>query len=447
VAEGAEEAISVAEFGRRLRRAVEATGTEWIEGEVASLRPAASGHLYFSLKDEREEAVIDCVMYRTQALRWRRVLTDGARVQLRGRASFWAPRGRLQLVAEAARPAGRGALLAALEALKEKLRAEGLFEPSRKRALPAEPRIVGVVTSAHGAAIHDIVKVAFRRGSVRIVLSPALVQGEGAAASIVSAIDRIERYPGLDVLIVGRGGGSNDDLLAFSDERVVRRVAAARVPVVSAVGHEVDTTLTDLVADVRASTPSQAAELVVPDVASRASALAGLCRALGRAVRARLLEDGHLVQGLRNRTSDPRFLIAEKQQYVDDLRARLARRLERDLVRRSASVAALRSRLASRHPRAVVAQARSELGPLRARLEAIAELRLEQAHGALGQAASRLDALSPLSVLARGYAIATRADGRALRHASDVQKGDDITVRLHEGWVEATVRRVEEPSQ
>lgn len=441
----AEEAISVAELSRRLRRAVESTtGKEWVEGEVASFRPAASGHLYFSLKDEREDAVIDCVMYRTQALRARRVLLDGARVQLLGRATVWAPRGRLQLVVDQARPAGRGALLAALEALKEKLRAEGLFEPSRKRSLPEQPRIVGVVTSAHGAAFHDIVKVAFRRGRVRIVLSPALVQGDGAPASIVSAIDRIEQYPGLDVLIVGRGGGSSDDLLAFSDERVVRRVAAVGVPVVSAVGHEVDTSLTDWVADVRAATPSQAAELVVPDTSEREASVARLARAIARAMHARLLEDAHLLQGLRSKVSDPRFLIAEKQQYVDDLRVRLERRLERDVSKRRASVESLRGRLTARHPSTVIAESRSELGPLSARLGALAELRIEKAHGALGEVASRLHALSPLSVLSRGYAIATRADGRAVRTSADVRVGDDISVRVHEGTIAATVRRIEE---
>jgi len=443
----AEEAISVAELTHRLKRAVEGTtGKEWVEGEVASLRAASSGHVYFTLKDEREDACIDCVIYRTQALRARRHLTEGARVQLLGRATVWAPRGRLQLVGELARPAGRGALLAALEALKEKLRTEGLFEPSRKRALPAEPRVVGVVTSAHGAAIHDIVTVGFRRGSVRIVLSPALVQGDGAPASIVAAIERIERYPGLDVLIVGRGGGSNDDLMAFNDERVVRRVAAARVPVVSAVGHEVDTTLTDLVADVRAATPSQAAELVVPDTQSRARALGSAEKALLRAARSRLLEDLHLVSGLRSKLSDPRFLIAEKQQYVDDLSNRLERHVERKLARQTSSLESLDARLAARHPRLVVARARADIEVRSGRLGALVSLRVARARSELGNAAARLDALSPLSVLSRGYAIATTRDGRAVRRAKDVRDGDDLFIRVHEGSVEATVRRTRESS-
>lgn len=432
---------------KRLRRAVESTAVrDWIEGEVASLKSAASGHLYFSLKDEREDACLECVMYRREALRGRRYVVEGARVQIRGRPTVWAPRGRLQFVADGARPAGRGALLAALEALKEKLRAEGLFDAARKRPLPPDIRIVGLITSAHGAAVHDVVTVAFRRGSVRIVLSPALVQGDGAPASIITAIERLERYPGLDVVIIGRGGGSGDDLMAFNDEWVVRRIASIHVPVVSAVGHEVDTTLTDWVADVRAATPSQAAELVVADCVARAEALSRARVALARAMHARVLEDEHTLERLQARLTDPRFVIAEKQQHLDDFMMRLERRMTREGARRRAALDELRSRLSARHPRAVVARARAELSPLSARLFAATELRLGEARGSLGEVASRLHALSPLNVLGRGYAIATH-DGRALRRANDVRPGDAITLRLHEGRVEATVDRTEEGSQ
>jgi exodeoxyribonuclease VII large subunit len=445
-ARAVQEAISVAELTRRLRRAVETTtGKDWVEGEVAGLRAASSGHLYFSLKDEREDACLDCVMYRTQALRGRRLILDGARVQVFGRATVWAPRGRLQFVAEVARPAGKGALQAALEALKEKLSQEGLFDPARKRPLPKAPRIVGVVTSAHGAAIHDIVTVAFRRGSVRIVLSPALVQGDYAPQSIITALDRLERYPGLDVIIIGRGGGSNEDLMAFNDERVVRRVARIGVPVVSAVGHEVDTTLTDWVADVRAATPSHAAELVVPDMTARVESLVRLERALVRAIRARVSDDQHVLSRLRNQIHDPRFAIAERQQLIDDLTIRLERRVERGLARRKNVLDALAGRLSARHPRVVVARARVELGPLAARLASVARRSIAEGRGALGEAASRLDALSPLSVLSRGYSIATRADGRAVRRASDVSPGDAVRVRLHEGALTVTVTGTEEP--
>ncbi len=445
MAERSDEAISVADFARRLRRAVEgASGRDWVEGEIRSPRAVASGHVYFSLKDEREDATLDCVMYRMQALRGRRHLIDGARVQIFGRATVWAPRGRLQIVAEAVRPAGRGALLAALEALKETLRAEGLFEASRKRALPREPRIVGVVTSADGAAIHDIVTVAFRRGRVRIVLSPALVQGDGAPNSILFALDRLERYPGLDAIIIGRGGGSGEDLMAFNDERVVRRVAALSVPVVSAVGHEVDTTLTDWVADVRAATPSEAAELVVPDFVERVEMLGRLRETLSRAMHARLLEDAHFLGRVGARLSDPRFVIAEKQQLVDDLTTRIERRMARTAARRRGTLESLRSRLAARHPRAVVFGASAELGPLVARLRAAAHRAIENARRKLGEGESQLVALSPLAVLSRGYSIATLPDGRVVRRASDVAPGARISLRLGEGGLDATVDRTRE---
>src|SRR5690606_7050109 len=281
--------VGVAGLHRRLKNAVHAAcGFEWVEGEIASLKRAPSGHAYFQLKDEREEAVLDCVMYKFYAARARRFLNEGARVQLSGRATIYAARGRLQYVAESLRPAGRGALLEALERLKQRLAAEGLFDPSRKRPLPEEPRIVGIVTSRSGAVFHDIRTVALRRAPVRLVLSHATVQGNGAAESLIEALDRIERYPGLDLLIVGRGGGSEEDLAVFNDERVVRRVARCQVPVISAVGHEIDVTLTDLVADRRAATPSEAAELAVPSAEERRERLARCTRQLEQAMRARL---------------------------------------------------------------------------------------------------------------------------------------------------------------
>ncbi|MCC6668874.1 MAG: exodeoxyribonuclease VII large subunit [Polyangiaceae bacterium] len=439
-----EEVISVAELDRRLKRAVEAvTGREWVEGEIASLKLAPSGHAYFSLKDEREDAIVECVMYRMNAQRARRHLTDGARVQLFGRATLWAPRGRLQLVAESLRPAGRGALLEALEKLKARLLAEGLFAPEKKRPLPAEPRVVGVVTSAAGAAFHDIRTVAFRRGGVRLVLSPAVVQGEAAPESIVRAIDLLECYPGLDVMIVGRGGGSGEDLMAFNHEQVVRRVAAARVPVVSAVGHEVDLTLCDLAADVRAATPSQAAELVIPDASARRELLVRQTRHLLRAMQGRLLEERSRVERLRGQLSDPRFLIAERQQSLDELGSRLERATTRTLARRRALVVDAERRLSARHPRAVLAQARARLAPLEARLGAAAGAEVGRCRARAGELVARLAALSPLAVLARGYAIATLPGGRAIRAASEVNPGDAISIRVSAGRIGARVTDTE----
>jgi exodeoxyribonuclease VII large subunit len=437
---GPDEVIGVSELDRRLRRAVEEASLRvWVEGEVSSLKRAPSGHVYFSLKDEAEDAIVECVMYRFNALRARRHLNEGARLQLTGQATVWAPRGRLQFVVNELRPVGRGALLEALEKLKERLTAEGLFAPERKRPLPSEPRVVGVVTSGSGAAFHDIVSVAFRRGDVKIVLSPALVQGEGAPESILRALDLIERYPGLDVVVIGRGGGSAEDLLAFNDERVVRRVARFRVPVVSAVGHEIDFSLTDLAADVRAATPSQAAELVVPESRARAAAWQRAQGALSRATLARILRFRGQIERARARLSDPRFVIAERQQELDELGSALGRRASEALAERRARWEVLTRRLYTRHPRAVLAGARADLGPLNVRLESAALRRLSRAEARLSGAATRLDGLSPLTILGRGYAIATRADGRAVRTSDDVALGEEIALRLSRGRLLARV--------
>jgi exodeoxyribonuclease VII large subunit len=364
-------------------------------------------------------------------------------LQLWGRATVWAPRGRLQLVGTFARPAGRGALLEALEALKKKLEAEGLFAGERKRALPADPRVLGVVTSAHGAALHDIRTVAFRRSSLRLLLSPALVQGDSAPDSIVRALDLLEHVRGLDVVILGRGGGSGEDLMAFNDERVVRRVASFPVPVVSAVGHEVDTTLTDLVADVRAATPSQAAELVVPDKNARGAALARMRAALERALLARLELEQERLLHLRAKLRDPRFVVLERQQDVDELRERLERRMERALHARRSQLSASVRRLQARHPRAVLSRGRVELGPLRVRLEAALRRRMERSRSELSDAAARLHGLSPLAVLGRGYAIVSRPDGRVVRRAEEAPPGSDVSVRLGHGALTARVTGVE----
>jgi exodeoxyribonuclease VII large subunit len=328
---------SVADLDRRLKRAVEmATPDVWVEGEVSGAKSAPSGHLYFCLKDEKEDAVVDCVMYRSSPVRARKLVVDGARVQLRGRATIFAPRGRLQFVGDNARPAGRGALLEALENLKNRLLAEGLFSPDRKRPLPTHAALVGVVTSPSGAAIHDIVKVAFRRGGVRIVLSPTLVQGPGAALRVVDAFDRLECLEGLDAIIVGRGGGSADDLMVFNEEIVVRRIAACRVPVVSAVGHEVDVTLTDMAADARAATPSQAAEMLVPDAEAQRKAVLQLRGRMVRAMRGHFAENRAALGSLRVAFAHFRLTLSENEQKVDELEQRLEQAMFRIGARRRA---------------------------------------------------------------------------------------------------------------
>jgi exodeoxyribonuclease VII large subunit len=432
--------LSVGELDRRLKRAVEGVGPAvHVEGEVSGLRPAASGHAYFILKDEVEEAMIDCVMYRSAPPRSRRLLAEGARVVLIGRPTFWAPRGRLQFTAEEARPAGRGALLEALERLKEKLSAEGLFDPERKRRLPAEPRVIGVVTSAGGAAIHDIVTVAFRRGAAKILLSPALVQGAGAAAQMIKAIALLERVPEVDVVILGRGGGSAEDLGAFNDEQLVRKVAASRVPIVSAVGHEIDTTFTDLAADARAATPSQAAELLVPDSEAREAALEHLRARLEQALD-RTLEDAQdELDRLAARLGTPERLLAPRRQRVDDALERIEAAAGRIVRERRGAVSRLERRLAARHPMALISAAHGALAPLELRLVSAMRRGLAERRRALAHDAGSLDALSPLAVLGRGYAIATTPSGKAIRDAREVSPGDPLDLRVHSGRIRATV--------
>ena len=437
---------SVADLDRRLRRAVEEVSVDvWVEGEVSGASAAPSGHVYFGLKDEREEAMIECVMYRSSSLRARQLVTDGAKLQLHGRATVWAPRGRLQFVADQARPVGRGALLEALENLKNKLFAEGLFAAERKKAIPPDPAVIGVVTSASGAVIHDIAKVAFRRGSVRIVLSPTLVQGQNAARCLVEAIDVLERLPEVSVIVVARGGGSADDLMVFNDEAVVRRVASCRVPVVSAVGHETDVTLTDLAADARAATPSQAAEMLVPDGRARGDALYQLHGRLRRAMRTRIGEDRAALSALRAELAEVRMTVTEHEQALDDAALRLDRAVRRSVVPRRAELDRLHRRLAARHPRAVIAACRAGLGPLAVRLDRAIRTRVDSAGAELSEHLARLEAMSPLGVLARGYAIATAEGGRAIRSAAEVSPGQRVSIRVHQGGFRARVEPPAEP--
>jgi exodeoxyribonuclease VII large subunit len=439
-------ALSVGELNRAIRGTLDAGFAEavWVEGEVADARPAPSGHLYFALKDEKEEASIDVVAYRSNVTpRMRALCVDGARVRLRGRPTFWAPRGRLQLVADRLQAAGRGALLEALEALKAKLAAEGLFSQERKRPLPREPRAIGVVTSASGAAIHDVCRVAFRRGGARILLAAAQVQGTGAAESICRALARLQRVREVDVVVIGRGGGSTDDLAVFNEEVVVRAVAACRVPIVSAVGHEVDVTLVDFAADARAATPSQAAELVVPDRAARAALLARTRLHLARAMRARLAEDRVRVVGAAKRLADPRLAIAAHQQALDEREARLTAWARAAVARRRDALASVQRRLAYVHPKAVLARERMQVARLTDRLTSLWSASFERRTAHVRHATARLDALSPLKVLARGYAIATRQDGRAIRSPDDIRSGDALEVLVRDARLEATVTKVE----
>ncbi len=434
------EVLTVAGLDRLLKRLLEgATASVRVRGEISGLHRAGSGHAYFTLKDEREDALIDGVMYRSAPARARQLLCDGESVVLTGRVTVYAPRGRLQLVADDVLGSARGALLERLEKLKAKLAAEGLFDSDRKQLLPTNPQCIAVLTSRDGAAIHDVIRVAFSRGPVRILLVPTPVQGAGAAERIASAIATTDQLPGMDAMIVTRGGGSAEDLAAYNDEAVVRAIAAAGLPVVSAVGHEVDVSLSDLAADRRAATPSQAAEMLVPDHGERSATLGHLSVRLSRGLHQRLSQARERLTALRGRLGEPRTLVLEQGQRFDDLSARLERSMARRLRQRRSLLEASRRGLEAQHPRRVVAAARLRLSPLGPKLGAAMTSRLQGLQHELTGTLGRLEALSPLAVLGRGYAIATTPAGHVVSDAAEVTAGDRLTVRLHRGRVQTVV--------
>ncbi len=408
--------FAVGELVKAAARTVEARyGLVWVEGEVSNLSMPRSGHLYFTLKDA--DAQLPSVMFRSEAQRLKFQLSDGLQVRARGRLTIYEGQGKFQMYVDALEPAGLGAQQLAFEQLKNKLAKEGLFDAARKRPLPRWPRLIGLVTSPTGAAVRDVIRIAERRGRVRILVSPCQVQGDNAAASIVAALRALERRPAVDVIIIGRGGGSAEDLQAFNDESLARAIAACRVPVVSAVGHEVDFSIADFVADQRAATPSQAAELVVPLFAEAEARVAEL--------RDRLLRAG-------------RRKLAEARQRLDvELdKAESATRL--GLGRRRRTVDDLARRMAALHPRARLQQDRAGLLALRTRLASRMRQLLAERHRSFHNAVGKLDALSPLSVLSRGYSLA-RAGGHVLLDATAVAPGDSVEVTLARGRIDCRV--------
>lgn len=435
---------SVAELDRGLKRMLETnTAGVRVRGEVSGLHRAASRHVYFTLKDEQEDAVIDCVMYRTAPPRARNALEEGESVVLVGRVTVYPPRGRMQLVADDLLQTARGALLEALEQLKAKLAAEGLFDQERKQPLPAKLGTVAVLTSPDGAAIHDVIRVAFQRGRVRILLVPTPVQGSGAAVKIAEAIATADRLSGVDAIVVTRGGGSLEDLAAYNDELVVRAIAAARRPVVSAVGHEIDVSLSDLAADVTAATPSQAAELLVPSQREQQETLGHLRRRLTRGLQHRLAVLSESLTRLRHGLGEPKRRLLEEAQRFDELSARLERAMGRRSLERRNRWAALDRRLQLAHPRRVLHDAALALGALEPRLAAAMRTRLRRDRSTVREASARIEALSPLAVLGRGYAIATTAEGHALRGAEETAVGETLRVRLHRGRLTTRVEEID----
>ncbi len=432
---------SVGELTAALRRAVEGLGSLIVEGEVTSVKVSPQGHIYFTLSDAG--ASVPAVMYRASVTpAMRKLLEQGARLRVFTKATVWEARGQLQLAVTRVEPAGKGAMLEALERLKEKLLAEGLFDVAKKRAIPGDARVVGVVTSPTGAVIHDIAKVAFARGGARLLLASAQVQGARAVDEIVKALDLIQKVHEVDVVILGRGGGSAEDLAAFNDERVVRAVAACRVPVVSAVGHQVDFSLVDLAADARAATPSQAAEMCVADMRSRAVLLQQVQRRLAYAIKSTVSMRAAANNEVVARLPDRGLVFAAQEDTLADRRERLEDAVKKLVEHERRRAGGLRERINARDPRAIVAAHRAQVVALRTRLSDVTRKAMFQRAKNLQASAVRLDAMSPLKVLGRGYAVALDKGGRAIRDAEQVAVGDSVTLRVEHGELSAVVESV-----
>jgi exodeoxyribonuclease VII large subunit len=414
----------------------------WVEGELSNCKIWNNGHLYFTLKDDRSQ--LRGFMFRTDLryLKFRPV--DGLRVVARGRISVYEPRGEYQITCEHLEPMGLGALQLAFEQLKRRLQAEGLFEQARKRALPALPRRIGIVTSLDGAAVRDMLKVLARRyANAHIVIRPARVQGEGAAAEVAHAIRSIARVPDIDVVIVGRGGGSIEDLWAFNEEPVARAIFHCPVPVISAVGHESDVTIADFVADRRAPTPSAAAEIVVAAKDEFCQRIDRMQGRLAAAMRGRVQASSRRVHLLAGRPALAGFptRLAMRGRDLTELTHRLARQIRSDVSSRERALIQLRRQLDTLDLGRRLAAFRARLTTADTRLRTTVDRRRHRSEMRTRELVARLDSLSPLGVLARGYAVAWAPDGsRALRDASEVSRGDRIRVTLSRGELDCEVR-------
>jgi exodeoxyribonuclease VII large subunit len=409
-------------------------GDVWVEGEISNYRPAPSGHVYFTLKDA--DAQLPIVLFRRNATLLRFRPEDGLHVIVRGRLSVYEQRGQMQLVAETLEPVGAGSLQLAFEQLKERLRAEGLFDADRKRPLPLFPRTVGIVTSPTGAVIRDFLNIVARRHSgLNVLLYPAPVQGDAAPAEIDAAIADLNTSGLVDLIVVARGGGSLEDLAAFNSERVARAIAGSQLPVVSAVGHETDFTIADFAADLRAPTPSAAAELVTEAQFKIAEHLAAQSHRLERAAGFQLLQARQRFAEVDIRHAESRVsaLLHRLAQRLDEAVLRLDFTLADQLRQRQSHVAELAAAILHRDPRPSLAHAREHLSDFRARLERAVERLIESSASRLGALDARLHSLSPLAVLDRGYALVLSTNGALIRSTTQLTVGDSITTRLADG--------------
>ena len=424
--------LTVSQLNARARSLLEEVFPRvWVEGELSNLARPSSGHLYFTLKDSG--AQVRCALFRQNAARIRLDLRDGLLVQARGRVSLYEGRGDYQMIIDSLEPAGDGALRQAFEALKAKLQGEGLFAAERKRPLPSHPTRIGVITSPSGAAVRDIISVFGRRAPfIELVISPTAVQGREAAPQIVRALERADRA-GFDALILARGGGSLEDLWPFNEEMVARAVAACQTPIISAVGHETDVSISDFVADLRAPTPSAAAELLSPDTQAMLAQLQRNHRQLQQCMKVRLTNERLRLDSLRRRLRHPGERLAQQSQHLDELDMRLQRAWGHRLEQRQQQLVNLRGRLQHQHPERLSRVLHERLEQLRQRLPRAMNQHLQQRRQRLESAAQGLHLISPLATLGRGYSILLDQQGKAIRSQQDTKPGQQLQARLAEG--------------
>ena len=435
-------ALSVSELNHQARHLLESSFMQvWVEGELSSFSRPSSGHWYFSLKDQKCQ--IRCAMFRGANQRIRTLPKEGDQIRIRGKVTLYENRGDFQIIVEHLEPAGLGPLQQAFEALKMKLQAEGLFDPARKKPLPVTPRHIGVVTSPTGAAIHDILTVLARRcPAIPVTLYPTAVQGQAATADIVNAIDHAQRHGVADVLIIGRGGGSLEDLWCFNEEAVARAIAGCSIPTVSAVGHEVDVTIADFVADLRAPTPSAAAEKISPDQSQWLRRLAEQQLRLGQSARRLLLRLDQQLGHLAARLRDPRRELQDKAQRMDELDMRLNKAMNLKLQQQQLKTGHLAQRLGTQSPTKTLQNAGEQVQRLNERLNKAIRQNLRQQQEKLQLNAQTLNAVSPLATLGRGYAIVRDDQNRIVRSADQLSAGQTISARFGQGNVSAEVTKV-----
>lgn len=444
--------LSVAELTTQVRRLLEQNiGQVWVTGEITNLRAQSSGHIYFTVKDAW--AQLSCVLFKGEAVADRAALRDGQKVVLRGEMTVYEPRGQYQLRVTQVELQGQGALQAAFEKLKSRLQSEGLFAPERKRPLPRFPQRIGLITSPTGAAIRDVLHVIRRRNpSLEIIFVPCKVQGEGAAHEIASAIRTLNAFnsaprtphSALDLLLITRGGGSLEDLWAFNEEVVARAIFDSRIPIVSAVGHEIDFTISDFVADFRAATPSAAAEIITEGIFSKCQFVFEISDWLRQRTLQRLeRERRHFAQwNQRLARAHPRRRLNEKLQHLDDLQTSLVRCVKHDVRNHVIAAQNLRERLSRLHPRRLLKMKSELFQAENKRLAEQTRRRFEQMKSHLADAENRLRLLSPENILARGYSITMDASsGKIIRFADEVHPGQKLKTKLKSGEIYSSAEK------